>query len=492
MPIEIGEHDALPTLPMWKKYITRRLAVQVAQMWNTAWGDAMKPVYGTSLRNTLVFRDSAKTDYYVDVEQHEHYVRDLHVLLKRSSFLKNFHRDAQHTLERIFEEVRELIVHDLAALSNRELLALYRDQIIPRMTQFYIRMWTVFNIGDSVLSAVMDAELKKSIPDTKRRNDILLSLSSPVEPNDVLRERLELLMLARDHSRISQKQFQKRLRVHAERYRHIPMFDFDHEPYDETHFLKELRTIRNPERELNKLRGQFRKKRKECNVVASSILPNARFTLLIDFLKQNVFLRDHRDMIRQKMNYELRRLYSEIARRLGADLQGVATLTNKEICAYLKNGKRFPQSELKKRERTYLLIQKGSRVSIYSGNDAIRRARKELGAHRDRRVQTLSGTVGSSGVASGRVSVVFTNRDLAKVRKGDVIVAPMTRQDFVPALRKAAALITDEGSVTCHAAIIARELGIPCIVATKTATQLFKDGDRVEVDAEKGIVKKLT
>jgi len=67
----------------------------------------------------------------------------------------------------------------------------------------------------------------------------------------------------------------------------------------------------------------------------------------------------------------------------------------------------------------------------------------------------------------------------------------MTRQDFVPAMRKAVAIVTDEGSVTAHAAIIARELGIPCIVATKIATQIFEDGDTVEVDAEKGIVKKV-
>ena len=58
-------------------------------------------------------------------------------------------------------------------------------------------------------------------------------------------------------------------------------------------------------------------------------------------------------------------------------------------------------------------------------------------------------------------------------------------------MKKASAIITDEGGLSCHAAIVARELGIPCIIGTKIATKVLKDGDRVEVDADKGIVKKI-
>ena len=67
----------------------------------------------------------------------------------------------------------------------------------------------------------------------------------------------------------------------------------------------------------------------------------------------------------------------------------------------------------------------------------------------------------------------------------------MTRPEFLPLLRQAKAIITDEGGLTCHAAIISRELGIPCIIGTKMATRILKDGDLVEVDANKGIVRKI-
>ena len=76
-----------------------------------------------------------------------------------------------------------------------------------------------------------------------------------------------------------------------------------------------------------------------------------------------------------------------------------------------------------------------------------------------------------------------------KISVGDILVSPMTRPDFVPAMKKAVAFITDEGGITCHAAIVAREMKKPCIIGTKIATQLLKDGMEVEVDANKGIVK---
>ena len=67
----------------------------------------------------------------------------------------------------------------------------------------------------------------------------------------------------------------------------------------------------------------------------------------------------------------------------------------------------------------------------------------------------------------------------------------MTQPSYLAAIKKSAAYITDEGGITCHAAIVSRELKIPCIIGTKYATQVFKDGDLVEVDADNGIVRKI-
>jgi len=116
---------------------------------------------------------------------------------------------------------------------------------------------------------------------------------------------------------------------------------------------------------------------------------------------------------------------------------------------------------------------------------------KELEAESDNE-DNISGFVASRGtnkVVRGQAKILFKPSDEAKMNKGDILVASMTTPDFVLAMRKAEAIITDEGGVTCHAAIVSRELGIPCIIGTKNATKVLKDGDLVEVDANTGSVK---
>ncbi len=80
-------------------------------------------------------------------------------------------------------------------------------------------------------------------------------------------------------------------------------------------------------------------------------------------------------------------------------------------------------------------------------------------------------------------------RQINNVKAGDIIVAPMTLPDILPAMKKAAAFVTDEGGILCHAAIMSREMKKPCIIGTKIATKVLKDGDLVEVDAKKGVVR---
>ncbi len=109
----------------------------------------------------------------------------------------------------------------------------------------------------------------------------------------------------------------------------------------------------------------------------------------------------------------------------------------------------------------------------------------------DRGRKSVSGQVAYRGQVEGRVKIVQKRSDLANFNKGEVLVSAMTVPDFIPAMKKAAAIVTDEGGVTCHAAIVARELKIPCVIGTKIATKVFKDGDKVEVDAMKGGIKKL-
>lgn len=101
------------------------------------------------------------------------------------------------------------------------------------------------------------------------------------------------------------------------------------------------------------------------------------------------------------------------------------------------------------------------------------------------------GFTASRGKVQGRAKILVSAEEMGKIEEGDVLIAVMTRPDYLPAMQKASAFVTDEGGITCHAAIVAREMKKPCIIGTKIATRIFHDGDTVEVDADTGIVRKV-
>ncbi|RKI55689.1 phosphoenolpyruvate synthase [Corallococcus sp. AB049A] len=104
--------------------------------------------------------------------------------------------------------------------------------------------------------------------------------------------------------------------------------------------------------------------------------------------------------------------------------------------------------------------------------------------------QTLvSGLGASPGVASGRVRVLRDAKEGSKLEAGEILVAPMTSPDWVPSLRRAAAVVTDSGGMTCHAAIVSRELRKPCVVGTRKATKVLRDGEDVTVNGATGTVR---
>lgn len=100
----------------------------------------------------------------------------------------------------------------------------------------------------------------------------------------------------------------------------------------------------------------------------------------------------------------------------------------------------------------------------------------------------LHGLGGAPGVGAGAVRILTTLADAAKLADGDVLVTHMTSPDWVPLMRRAAAIVTDSGGMTCHAAIVSRELGIPCVIGTGEATRKLRDGELVTVDATHGLV----
>ncbi len=185
------------------------------------------------------------------------------------------------------------------------------------------------------------------------------------------------------------------------------------------------------------------------------------------------------------------RLAREIARRNRFPLSLLKNALSEEVEVKLSQSLRR-QLQSRTRERFGVLMN-GQGCRIIHGKEA-----KELDqrywrlspAHSMRQLQGIVAHGGASKVV-GTAFLIRTHADLARFPRGAILVASMTAPEYVVAMRRARAVITDEGGITSHAAIVSRELGLPCIVGTKYATQILKTGDRVSVDSKNGYVKKL-
>lgn len=180
--------------------------------------------------------------------------------------------------------------------------------------------------------------------------------------------------------------------------------------------------------------------------------------------------------------------------------------TGENICRHylideieeLSKGKKLSEEEKEKRKYFFIGLLKDKKAVYKSGKEAEELAKKELGdLFEVTNTKEIKGTSANKGKITGTVRILHANNAEQAMqfrknfKKGEILVTEMTQPAIVDIAQKAGAIITDEGGMLSHAAIISREFKIPCVVGTYKATQVLKDGDTVEVDADKGIVRIL-
>lgn len=212
------------------------------------------------------------------------------------------------------------------------------------------------------------------------------------------------------------------------------------------------------------------------------------FKTVAELAQRIMLVRDYRFALCCKGGYLCRPLMAEIGKRLGLDYRGVLYLLPSELEKALSEGLVDKQS-IRQRQEGYAFIVDGDGERLVSGDGVKRLASEQMRMTVD--ASEIRGMSACKGIARGTVKIISGIHELYKIEKGDILIAQQTVPDFTPAMHKAVAIVTDLGGITSHAAIVSRELGIPCVVGTKTATLVFKDNDVVEVDANKAIVRRI-
>jgi len=282
---------------------------------------------------------------------------------------------------------------------------------------------------------------------------------------------------------------------------HVRQFDWMQYHYDGPEILDRAYFIRLLKAELHQNANaeeqlrQMREKQKELAVKQRDMENRMEFSgeerLWIQVARACVHLKGLRKDVIFRSSRNVRGFLTEIGKRLGVSLKHVRYLTMDEAEALLKKNQRADETELETRLQKSVFYADNGRMTIFTGNHVEKYRSLIVAEEAQVDVRELKGTPACAGVARGTVKIIVHADEMGKMNEGDILVSVATNPNLVPAMKKAAAIVTDEGGLTCHAAIVSREMGIPCIVGTKKATKAFKDGDEVEVNATNGIVRKL-
>jgi len=378
-----------------------------------------------------------------------------------------------------------------------------------RLLNFYLRYYgkhleyTYFLVVPAVIEQALTPIIQKWLLRTLTRQgkpelfqECFNALSINPKQVEATKEQIDLLKIAikiEENGGTVSHSLDKKIDLHVRKYSWIPVYDVTDFPWNKARFITALKEVsQNPKRELEKLQCDLEERQRRSQKVTEDLSLKGDFLNMVKMLQEYIFLRTYRtDALRKAMFY-LGPFVIELGRRAGLKTEEVAYFSKNELKAFLLGGKLPERTKILERKSHYLLLIRSGKQQLVSDGKIIGRIiRQEVGVEK-RKEELIQGVVACRGRARGMVKIINSVEETEKMKKGDILVSRMTFPDLMLAIRKAAAIVTDEGGITCHAAIVSREFGIPCIVSTRIATKILKDGDWVEVDAGEGIIKRLS
>jgi phosphoenolpyruvate synthase/pyruvate phosphate dikinase len=450
------------------------------------------------------------------------------VFLKKLLSSKKFFYEA---IENIYHYSNELMrfckkikdIPDTGKLSDKQLLQIYLEYM-RRLRILRVWGWipsSMDGMEKAYLSDYLMGEFRKylrRIEKEKKFNDYYATLSSSEKKSEVQEEelaRLNLLMKIQRDKKARQifVDIRKGNVVNFEiKYRKTSQFiqqhlrDFGWLTYAYAgpamtidYLFKSLaENIKtgNISTQKKKITNHYKNIKKEKQRIIKKIKLPENLKYAFQVSAEMMFIKDYRKGIYQKSYVAMDKIIEEIAKRLELTAKEVKYLVLEEIRDALQN-KRIKRYKKISKERTKLCcyIATNGKIKVYEGKKAreiINKLKKESDRELEKeKTAELKGMMAYKGKVWGTAKIVLIVKDVPKVKPGDILVSSATNPDLIMAMKRAAAIVTDTGGIISHAAIVSRELKKPCVVGTKIATKILKDGDLVEVDANNGIIKIL-
>jgi len=349
--------------------------------------------------------------------------------------------------------------------------------------KFFSAVSNVTSLGCAMVP--LDEAIEKFL----KEKDFDLKITHYIYPKrkaEVILEKIDLLKIK---VKSEENDVSKDLEEHAKRYGWMNTVNWYLDQFDADYYKNKINKMAFEEakQELDRLINDSNEEKVKNFLKGKS----EKYVKLLD---------DLRSLIDAKMlnwdvvgisNTKLRKLISQDLVLKSINYNVIVSLTTYEMLD-LRSGKlskKDAESLYKERDN------ENGRVMIFDGKLRIFPVGNLLSKFKieeqNKNIKEFSGDIAFEGNVQGIARIIFSAKECDLVKEGDILICPMTNPDFMSAANRAKAIVTDEGGMLCHAAIVSRELGIPCIVGTKIATRVLKMGDYIEVDADKGIVRVL-
>ncbi len=388
--------------------------------------------------------------------------------------------------------------YDFYGLSNKEL-----RKIFSQWFELTKRFWSFaydYIFINKFLPDIVTSVVASKVLDVKKQNKYLGILFEADEPSELRQEKKNLLEIVKyirnKKTDLNNDIVHRKLSKHLNEYAHLGFYYFRGSSYNLSDLKKRVSEYLKINRiDFNKIESDFNKQNKNNALVKGVIRELKLDKKTVDYIRYIKRWGSLSNKVDETYGYVVHKcwgLWHEIAKRFGISYQEFYHLTGTEIIKNLDRAQ-LPQklkNKIKLRHKDHALVLENNKKSIYVGNELRSYSlREKQDKSFNKNVKELKGQPVSPGQKKGRVIIVHTVHDVRKVERGDIIVANSTNPTYVPAMERAGAIVTDEGGLLSHAAIVSRELKVPCVVGTKIATRVLKDGDIINVDAEKGIIK---
>ena len=470
---------------------------------------------GTQLTDLFGIYTNGIADWYINMRDIKRITR---VFINKSKKERNIGRKLvlkwKQDEEDFYHKCHEIGKLKIGSLSNKEILKHYQELL--SIYQGWFSMSSIidgFALGSDayIYKAVDDFLKSKGIE--KGRGKIFSKLTAPVALSFSKEAEISLLKIANKIKNINElrrlveetpnKKIKNKIKVDypkiyklLEKYQqnffwlknnyiHCEVINIDE-------FIVEIKDLLkgNVKKRLDKIRSQLSQNQKEKKKIIQDFNFPLNIRNLIEISESFTTWQDKRKKSTFFAIHYLSLLLEELAKGSEYSLEDFKFFMPDEIIHLVKKNGYYPdKKEIKDRKSYSAFYHRGRSYEYYLGDKARKLFKRVANKRIEKRVNDFRGLTASPGIITGKVRIIKTVQDVHKVKTGDIIVAVMTRPDYMSGIKKASAIVTDEGGVTCHAAIVSREFGIPCVIATKNATQILKDGDLIEVDADHGVVK---